>query len=148
MRWHLRGKGLILPMEKDVNKGILQKKLSDEEGVVFKNKLIELEGEFRKIFAIGSSIIREAIPVIELESAKEAQTFEGEVEVADEGDQENTKESEDEEPIVTRMIVICARGRGPRDEALASHSSNSSGTRSYSTRPQRRTPRGWSRVKN
>ena len=42
--------------------------------------------------------------------------------MADEGDQENTKESEDEEPIVTRMIVICARGRGPRDEALASHS--------------------------
>ena len=35
-------------MEKDVNKGILKKKLSDEEGVVFKNKLIELEGGFSK----------------------------------------------------------------------------------------------------
>ena len=36
-----------------------------------------------------------------------------------EGEQENTQASEDEEPIVTRMIGICApqiRGRGPRNE--------------------------------
>ena len=41
-----------------------------QEVVVFKNKLIELEGGFRKIFVIGLSIIRDAIPVIGSESAK------------------------------------------------------------------------------
>ena len=44
------------------------KKLKDKEWEVFKNKLIELEGVFRKV--IGSSIIRDTVLVIELKFTK------------------------------------------------------------------------------
>ena len=68
----------------------------------------------------------------------EAKTFEGEVEVAAEGElkdtqrtvgeQEYTQASKDEEPTVTKMISICApqvRGRGLRDkEELLNSESN------------------------
>ena len=88
-----------------------------------------------------------------------------------EGAQENAQASEDEEPIVTRMIGICApqvRGRGPRNEdellnsertirrlrheALASRPpllrNQCYSTSQLSTHPQRRTPRGWSKAKS
>ena len=65
-----RGNGLVLPPAKEVIKGVLKKKLSAEEEEFFKNKMVELEGGFRKIFVMGSSIIKNAVPVVESESAK------------------------------------------------------------------------------
>ena len=50
------------------NQGNHIKKLKDKEWEVFKNKLIELEGVFRKV--IGSSIIRDTVLVIELKFTK------------------------------------------------------------------------------
>ena len=65
-----RGNGLVLPPAKEVIKGVLKKKLSAEEEEFFKNIMVELEGGFRKIFLMGSSIIKNVVPVVESESAK------------------------------------------------------------------------------
>ena len=50
--------------------GVLKTKLLAEEAEFFLNKMVELEGEYRKIFAMGSSIIKNAGLVVESESAK------------------------------------------------------------------------------